>query len=51
MYTIRFKKSAEKELSKLSNRVIKKIADTIDSLSENPRPFGSKKLIGQNEVL
>jgi mRNA interferase RelE/StbE len=51
MYLIRFKRSAEKELSKLPTQAVKKITLTIDSLSENPRPLDSKKLEEQRESL
>jgi mRNA interferase RelE/StbE len=51
MYVITFKKSAEKELSRLPTQAIKRIAKAIDALTENPRPTGSKKLEGQKESL
>ncbi len=51
MYSIRFKKSAEKELEKLPTAIIKRIGKAIDALAENPRPEGSRKLEGQRESL
>ncbi|MFM8741469.1 MAG: type II toxin-antitoxin system RelE family toxin [Cytophagales bacterium] len=51
MYSIRFKKSAEKELEKLPAPAIKKISKAVDALSTNPRPVSSKKLEGQKESL
>ncbi len=51
MYTIRFKRSAEKELERLPTQVIRRISRAIDALSEDPRPAGSKKLGGQKESL
>ncbi|MBS1681083.1 MAG: type II toxin-antitoxin system RelE/ParE family toxin [Bacteroidetes bacterium] len=51
MYIITFKKSAEKELFRLPNQIIKRISYAIDGLSENPRPLGAKKLEGQKESL
>jgi mRNA interferase RelE/StbE len=51
MYSLRFKRSAEKELERLPTPVIKRIAAAIDDLTINPRPTGSKKLIGQKEPL
>jgi len=51
MYTIRFKKSAEKELERLPNQMIRRIGKAIDALADNPRPLGSKKLEGQKESL
>ena len=46
MYKVIFSRSAEKELIKLPTIVVKRIAPFIDSLSENPRSTGSKKLKG-----
>jgi mRNA interferase RelE/StbE len=51
MYTITFKKSAEKELDKLPTQAIKRISRAIDGLGNNPRPPGSKKLEGERESL
>lgn len=45
-YTISFKRSAVKELHKLPKKEIVRITELISSLSENPRPSGSKKLKG-----
>lgn len=43
-YTIAFKESAARELRKLPRHVQPGIISTIDSLAENPRPFGYEKL-------
>jgi mRNA interferase RelE/StbE len=43
-YTIEFKNSAVKELHKLPNIEVARIANLIESLSKNPRPSGCKKL-------
>jgi Cytotoxic translational repressor of toxin-antitoxin stability system len=51
VYFIRFKRSAEKELEKLPKAAILKISKVIDSLAENPRLNGAKKLEGQKESL
>jgi mRNA interferase RelE/StbE len=51
MYAVRFKKSAEKELERLPRQIVRRIGKAIDSLAENPRPAGSKKLEGQKEAL
>jgi mRNA interferase RelE/StbE len=51
MYVVIFKKSAEKELERLPTQVIRRIGKAIDTLTENPRPSGSKKLEGQKESL
>ena len=51
MYRIIFKRSAEKELSKLPATITKKIVPVIDELANNPRPIGSKKLEAQKNEL
>jgi len=51
MYTVTFKKSAEKEFEKLSTHAIRRIAPAIDALAMDPRPVGAKKLEGQKESL
>ncbi len=49
MYKITLKKKASKELLKLPSMMIPKVASCIDSLSDNPRPEGSKKLKGSDK--
>lgn len=51
MYTITFKKKAEKELRKIPVNMLTKVAAAIDELAEEPRPNGSKKLKGSEEEL
>lgn len=43
-FKIAFKKSAEKELSKLPAHIGKRINSAIKQLSENPRPLGYSQL-------
>jgi mRNA interferase RelE/StbE len=43
-YTISIKKSAEKELKKLSAEMYLRVKKGILNLAENPRPNGCKKL-------
>lgn len=43
-YKIEFKKSAYKELKSIPKKDIKRILNKIESLSDNPRPEGCKKL-------
>lgn len=43
-YKIEFKKSAYKELQLIPKKDLKRILSKIESLSENPRPEGCKKL-------
>jgi len=42
--------TAEKELSRLPNKEIKKIVEILKSLEENPRPNGCKKLEGYKNL-
>ena len=51
MFTITINPSALKELSKLPKVTIKKAEKAIDSLANNPRPIGVKKLKGTEESL
>ena len=44
-YKIKFEKSAEKQLSKLDWQIQIKVSAKIDSLAEDPRPYGYKKLV------
>jgi mRNA interferase RelE/StbE len=45
MYTILFKKSAEREFEKLPQSVAKRMVPVIDGLAIEPRPSGSKKIV------
>jgi len=45
-YTIILKRKAEKELLRLHRDDVIKIREAINSLAENPRPHGCKKLSG-----
>jgi len=45
-YTIILKRKAEKELLRLHCDDVIKIREAINSLAENPRPHGCKKLSG-----
>jgi mRNA interferase RelE/StbE len=46
MYTVKLKKSAEKELDQIPAKTRDRIITQILSLKENPRPLGCKKLAG-----
>jgi mRNA interferase RelE/StbE len=46
-YQILIKRSAEKELDTLPARIRERIAEHLLALEETPRPFGVKKLRGQ----
>lgn len=47
-YTISIKRSAQKSLGKISQNHRGLIVDKVRTLSENPRPQGSKKLSGRD---
>ncbi len=47
MYKIELTKSAEKGIKSIAKSAIKRVSSKIDSLAENPRPQGSKKLKGE----
>lgn len=47
MYRIVIEKYAEKQLAKISPPYFDKIVTAIQSLAENPRPHGYKKLKGR----
>jgi mRNA interferase RelE/StbE len=49
-YAIEFVPSARRELRKLPREVQLKLNERIDSLSSDPRPRGSKKLKGSDEL-
>jgi mRNA interferase RelE/StbE len=50
MYKITFKKSAEKDLSKINPVYYDSVVYNIKELAENPRPFGSIKLKGYDNT-
>ena len=45
-YKIEWKQSAQKGLKKLKNKTISKILQTVETLSDNPHPYGNHKLRG-----
>lgn len=49
-YRIEWKQSAKKELRKLPDQARRRILATVDRLRENPRPPGSKKLVGVEQA-
>jgi mRNA interferase RelE/StbE len=51
MYKVIVLRSAEKDLSRLPSHVVKRIFPALENLAINPRPAGSKKLVGQDENL
>ncbi len=46
-YTITLSKKAQKQLDQLSDIIAEPILEALQSLEENPRPFGYKKLKGR----
>jgi mRNA interferase RelE/StbE len=49
-YQIIVSKSAQKEIRKLQKLDLQRVLAAIQSLSENPRPFGYKKLVASKNV-
>lgn len=43
-YKVVLSKKVEKQLDKLSDKIVNPILESIDSLAKNPRPSGCKKL-------
>jgi mRNA interferase RelE/StbE len=50
LYNIIFKKSVEKDLRSIDRIQIPKILSAIESLSDNPIPIGSRKLVGSDKT-
>ena len=48
MYSLVIERSAEKDMRRLSDDVHDRVSDAILKLKSNPRPHGSKKLVGTN---
>jgi mRNA interferase RelE/StbE len=48
-YTVRIKRSAEKEMDLLPEKTFSRVAEAILRLERNPRPRGSKKLRGAQD--
>jgi mRNA interferase RelE/StbE len=46
-YLVTLKRSAEKELSRLSNEIHDRIIERLITLQDDPRPQGTKKLRGR----
>lgn len=46
MYEILLENRAEKDLRKLPRDIYRRVVHTIDGLAQNPRPHGSRKLVG-----
>lgn len=49
-YVVEVKPSARKELEDLPNNVLARVLRKMESLSENPRPAGCKKLKGYRDL-
>jgi len=45
-YSVLFSRSAEKDLRRVEKSRIPQIMERIESLGEDPRPTGSRKLVG-----
>jgi len=49
-YKIEFQKSAAKTFRRLDKTTTEKVRKAIDKLAENPRPFGYKKLVDEEDL-
>lgn len=49
-YSVRFVRSARKELERLSDEVLGRVFPRIEALAETPRPPGCKKLRGAKDM-
>jgi mRNA interferase RelE/StbE len=49
-YRVEVTRSAEKELQRLPLKVVHKIVEVLQSLEEDPRPAGCKKLKGYKDL-
>jgi mRNA interferase RelE/StbE len=49
-YAVEFSPSAEREFRKLSREVQRRLSPRIDSLAQNPRQSGAKKLKGREDL-
>jgi mRNA interferase RelE/StbE len=47
MYTVFIERYAQKQIAKLDKKIIPIVKDTIAGLAFNPRPYGYKKLKGE----
>jgi len=50
MYKVVFSESAKKDLDKVNSIYLASIASHIKNLSENPRPYGSRKMSGFDKI-
>jgi mRNA interferase RelE/StbE len=49
-YSLRIRRSAEKEIADIPQKIRSKIIDAIRNLAGQPRPFGCKKLSGEDRA-
>jgi mRNA interferase RelE/StbE len=49
-YSLRIRRSAEKEIAGIPQKIRAKIIDTIRNLAGQPRPYGCKKLSGEDRA-
>lgn len=49
-YAVELKSSARKELDSLTDSVLSRIVRKLESLAQNPRPAGCKKLKGYKDL-
>lgn len=49
-YTISFRRSAEKDMRRLSSSVRDRVIEAVEGLAKSPRPSGCKKLVGSDNA-
>lgn len=50
MYTVKINRKAKREFDKIPDVYLKKIANVIYGLANNPYPYGYRKLVGYNDL-
>lgn len=49
-HTVAIASSARRDLKRIRGRTLRRIADAIDALADNPRPPGVVKLAGEDDL-
>lgn len=49
-YQVEFCRKAEKELRRVDSRYVSRLLEVAESLANEPRPLGSKKLVGSERT-
>jgi mRNA interferase RelE/StbE len=49
-YTVEFTTTAARELRKLDPQIRRRLLDAIETLGDDPRPHGARKLVGYDDA-